>query len=165
MKKLFTLTFYAVLIVSLCSCRSAVETMLLEESCSTSGIHLPMPSNPNNSSEIQVSTSNYNDRVDSTALPEDEGEMLRVMAAGNQFIAALQRGEQPMNASERFIMPDGGLDALAAFERFFFLDTLYVSGVLINPRKAEPYICIISGSGRHRGKPKESKYILTVANQ
>jgi len=153
MKKVLALALYAVLLISAYSCKPAVETPLQEESFSTSGSLSLMPSNSNNTSELLVATPDSDGLADSAALlllSEDEAEMIRVMIAGKQFISALQCGEQPINASERFAMPDGGLDALAAFERFFIMDTLYVSGVFINPKKAEPYICMISGIGRYR---------------
>lgn len=76
----------------------------------------------------------------SSSSAEDEAEMLRVMAAGKQFVAELQNRKQPPNARE-----ETGIDAVTAFERFFRPDTLYVSGVFVNPNMPETYICMISG--------------------
>jgi len=73
------------------------------------------------------------------ALAEDEKEMLRIVAGGKQFIDELQNGVQPSSA--RFDEED----ALAAFARFFKVDTLYVSGVNTDPNMPEIYTCIISG--------------------
>lgn len=82
-------------------------------------------------------------RNDSTPAPlaDDEAEMLRVIAAGKQFVAALQRGEHPAHAEY-----EDEQDAVAAFERFFRMDTLHVSGVFIHPNMPDSYICMISGS-------------------
>ena len=74
-----------------------------------------------------------------SALEEDEREMLRIMAGGKQFIGELQNGKQPSNA--RFAEED----ALAAFTRFFKIETLYVSGVSTDPNMPDIFACIISG--------------------
>ena len=73
------------------------------------------------------------------ALAEDEIEILRIVAGGKQFIDEIQNSRQPSNA--RFDEED----ALAAFTRFFKLDTLYVSGVNADPNMPEVTTCIISG--------------------
>ena len=72
-------------------------------------------------------------------LEEDEREMLRIMAGGKQFISELQNGKQPSNA--RFAEED----ALAAFTRFFKIETLYVSGASTDPSMPDISACIISG--------------------
>ena len=74
------------------------------------------------------------------ALADDEKEILRVVAAGKRFIGELQSGVQPTNA--RF--PEDYEDTVAAFARFFILDTLHVSGVSLESGRSN-YTCTISG--------------------
>ena len=75
------------------------------------------------------------------ALVDDEKEILRIVAAGKRFIGELQNGVQPSNA--RF--PEDYEDVVAAFARFFDLDTLFVSGVSLESNRSNRYTCVISG--------------------
>jgi len=77
------------------------------------------------------------------ALAEDEAEVLRIMAAGKQFVVALQQGVQPADA--RDYDNDDVMGAVSAFDRFFHLDTLHVSGVFIDPNMPGSCTCVISG--------------------
>lgn len=95
---------------------------------------------------VELFTENIDNNADEmiSAMPillaEDEAEILRIVSAGKQFVAQLQSGEQPSNARE---MSTG--NAVSAFERFFRLDTLRVTGVYIDPDYTGRYACIISG--------------------
>ncbi|MDR0325069.1 MAG: hypothetical protein LBI19_03115 [Oscillospiraceae bacterium] len=75
-----------------------------------------------------------------SSLPEDEQELLRIVAAGKRFVSELQSGVEPSGKSE---WQDG--DAAAAFGRFLNMETLYVSGVFMDPTMPGFYVCMISG--------------------
>jgi hypothetical protein len=119
-------------VLLLCSCKQHTEA--------------PPSQVPNVVTETITATQPASDTVSVSHPPplaEDEAEMLRVITAGKQFVAELQRREQPVNARD----DDNGstADAVSVFERFFRLDTLHVSGVFIPPDVPGYYICMISG--------------------
>lgn len=95
------------------------------------------------SSETSPSLQNTPDTTPASSpstLTEDEAESLRITTAGKQFAEELQNGVQPSNARDESVD-----NAVAAFERFFKLDTLYVSKVSIASNTEDDYICVISG--------------------
>jgi len=84
---------------------------------------------------------------------ENEQQLLSYIDAGNQFIEALKKREQPLNANEQ-ILPEH--DAVEVFDYFFDLDSLYVSAVNIDPNNWDGYNCVISGIDKYnteRGIP------------
>ena len=73
-------------------------------------------------------------------LDDGDREMLKISEAGKRFILEMQNSTEP--AGKR----DGHLgDAREAFARYLNLDTLYVSGVLMDPNTPDIYTCMISG--------------------
>ncbi|MCL1810455.1 MAG: hypothetical protein FWG42_11930 [Clostridiales bacterium] len=76
-----------------------------------------------------------------------EAELELTLEAGNLFVSELKNRIQPSNEG-RFHYYDMEYDAVAAFERFFLLDTLHVSGMYVDPNAEGNYICSISGSNQ-----------------
>jgi hypothetical protein len=74
-----------------------------------------------------------------------ENELKRIMEAGNLFVYELQNHKQPSNEGNHYY--DYSYDAVAAFERFFLLDTLHVSGMFIDPYQG--YVCQITGKNQY----------------
>ena len=76
----------------------------------------------------------------SVSFDENEQKILRVMEAGKRFVAELQNEIEPSNKSE-----EQNNEAREAFGRYLNLDTLYVSGVFLDPNTPSTYTCMISG--------------------
>ena len=125
MKRTFWILLSALWILLLCACSSESKT--------------PPAPLQDSGAESSTSISDTENVTVPLLLDDDEMEMMRILRAGKEFVACLQRGEEPANAR------DDGSDAVSAFRRFFRLDSLYVSGVFMNPNMPETYTCMISG--------------------
>jgi len=129
MKKIIALGILAVLLVTLCSCKSNTEDPPGNNSGGTAG--------PPTTSPTPLGTGNLQY---TTLFADDDLEILRVIDAGKLFVAKLQIGEQPENARDLTME-----NAALAFERFFVPDTLRISGVFIDPNETGSYTFIVSG--------------------
>ena len=115
MKILMRLVVLAVLTFLLCSCGNGKE-------------------------EASQSYDSQHDSPTLTLRDENELAMLSIMEAGKLFVSELKNAEEPANKREH---QDGS--ALEAFGGLLNIDTLYVSGVFLDPNTPETYICMVSG--------------------
>lgn len=146
MKRMVLLSLAMASLILLGACENQSQMPSTAPPISTTPSGMPVPSTaspPPETSPVPSGTDEVLLETPSPPLTEDEQEMLRVVAAGKQFIASLQNGNQPPSGRNT-----DDTDTVEAFDHFFERDTLYVSGVFMDPNRPESNICMISGRNR-----------------
>ena len=90
---------------------------------------------PENAADVYKTSESH-----TVPINENEQEMFCIVEAGKRLISELQSGIEPSNKAE---WQRG--NAVDVFKRYLKLDTLYVSGLFMNPNTPGSYICMISG--------------------